>query len=87
MLYWGARGFQRDHERARRFFKVAADAEARRQGRYLVAMPYFLCAQFLRENGFSGRRATVGKGNIIPDLWLCDPTTRKFQPFSSAPKR
>ena len=27
--------------------KVAADAEARRQGRYLVAMPYFLCAQVL----------------------------------------
>ena len=27
LLYWGARGFQRDHERARRFFKVAADAD------------------------------------------------------------
>ena len=27
LLYWGARGFQRDHVRARRFFKVAADAD------------------------------------------------------------
>lgn len=27
LLYWGARGFQRDHERARRFFKTAADAD------------------------------------------------------------